>query len=272
MTQILRIGAAVTAAGVVAALVACSPMDPFQGAPDRTDSVGTDAQDAIWSVPADACDDDAVRAAVEDSLASGVEGPGNSLLATPDEVPRDARERQARAWRDLDAEALAFQLCLRALQTDHGAEPSATASPVAAPQQPSPSASAALPFGCLPPLSQERLATFLFDLTDDPDDGRTVLRMTNSGADPLDLTVGDVGIRMLGSTDEAATDLDPDSVLDGFDARLEPGETRTFEVDIDMATVACTDRADAAAFAPILVAALDGEPLPHPVLGAAWRP
>ncbi|GAA3606413.1 hypothetical protein [Agrococcus terreus] len=116
MTSIPRTGAAVTAAAAVSALVACSSIDPFRGAPDRTDSVATDEQDAIWSVPADACDDDVVRTTVEDALASGAEGPGSSLLATPDEVPRDARERQARAWHDLDAEALAFQLCLRALQ------------------------------------------------------------------------------------------------------------------------------------------------------------
>lgn len=83
---ILRTGAAASAAAVVAALAACAPIDPLEGAPDRTDSVGTD-EDAIRSVPADACDDDAVRAAVEDSLASGAEGPGSSLLATPDEVP-----------------------------------------------------------------------------------------------------------------------------------------------------------------------------------------
>lgn len=200
MTRIRRAAAALAAADVLVALAACTPIDPFRGAPERTDEPTSAAeQEAIWRVPADACDDDAVRAAVEDAVVSGAEGPGSSLLATPDEVPRDARERQARAWRDLDAEALAFQLCLRALQTGDGAEP-------------------------------------------------------------------------LSSTDEAATDLDPESILEGFDARLEPGETRTFEVDIDLATVPCTDGEDATAFAPLLVVAVDGEPLPHPVLGAAWRP
>lgn len=71
------------------------------------------AESRLWTVPSDACADREVRESVEQALASSTEGPENALLATPDEVDRDARVRQARAWQQLGPADLALQLCLR---------------------------------------------------------------------------------------------------------------------------------------------------------------
>ena len=129
-----------------------------------------------------------------------------------------------------------------------------------------------IPFGCLPAATQsEQFTGLLFDLTDDPRDGETVLRLTNNGTAPLAFTVGDVGIAWIASTTESASALNADSARDGFDVALAAGETMTYEVPVVTGTTRCDDRSDATSFAPILAVALDGEPVSHPLVGAGWR-
>ena len=142
-----------------------------------------------------------------------------------------------------------------------------------APVSPEPEASSSgTPFGCLPAETQgDRLPGLVFDLTDDPSDGWSVLRLTNYGPEPLVFEVGDVGIARMASTTEAATALDADSSRDGFEVRLESGATLTFDVAIDTSTAPCDDRRTATSFSPILAVAIDGEPLPHPLVGSTWR-
>lgn len=81
------------------------------------------AEPGIWTVPSDACADSEVLEAVDRALLANTEGPENSLLATPDEVDVDARDRQARAWQGLGQEELAFQHCLRLQQTNESPSP-----------------------------------------------------------------------------------------------------------------------------------------------------
>lgn len=87
-------------------------------APSASAAQGTAAGQEPWTVPSDACADSEVLEAVDRALLSDAEGPGNSLLATPDEVGADARDRQAQAWQRLSQGELAFQHCLRLQQTD----------------------------------------------------------------------------------------------------------------------------------------------------------
>lgn len=90
----------------------------------REASPGGDAaapSSGVWNVQEDACADPDVHTAVDSALASGSEGPLNALLATPDEVDADSRDRQTTAWLALSDRDLAFQLCLR-LQQDSAAE------------------------------------------------------------------------------------------------------------------------------------------------------
>lgn len=81
------------------------------------------AEPGIWTVPSDACADSEVLEAVDRALLANTEGPENSLLATPEEVDLDARDRQARAWQRLGQEELAFQHCLRLQQTEEAPSP-----------------------------------------------------------------------------------------------------------------------------------------------------
>ncbi|WP_166880107.1 hypothetical protein [Salinibacterium sp. ZJ450] len=63
-----------------------------------------------------ACDDPELRAAVEEALASPIEGPHNAMLADPAEVPEDDRSSQIATWQGLSAYELDYQLCLRRMQ------------------------------------------------------------------------------------------------------------------------------------------------------------
>lgn len=99
----------------------------MQGEPRPSPSAsavrGTSAEPGLWTVPSDACADAEVRGAVDRALLSNTEGPENSLLAAPDEVDSEARDRQAQAWQRLGQDELAFQHCLRLQQTNEAPSP-----------------------------------------------------------------------------------------------------------------------------------------------------
>lgn len=105
--------------------------------------------------------------------------------------------------------------------------PPASAQPAEDAESSSPEPSTGTAFGCLPPTGQEEaLPGFLFDITDDPYDGTTMLRMTNSGENDFSLSIGDVGLAALSAGPRAAaSDLSQASSLDGTTLAIRAGET-----------------------------------------------